>query len=228
MLVIVPSRGRPENIRQLLTAWFGTRTYAELLVVVDDDDPEVEAYRDVMRNAPDWARLEVTERKRLGPTLNEYAVQNAPLYDVLGFMGDDHRPRTQGWDRRFAVAIAQEGGVGIAYGNDLIQGPNLPTAVWMSSCIVETVGYMVPKGIKHLFADDSWKSLGEAIRKLTYLSDVIIEHMHPVAGKSEWDDGYKECNAGSVWEGDESVYRAWVVGELQSDARKVIDQCVNQ
>ena len=140
MLVIVPSRGRPENIRELIEAWEQTRTRAWLLVAVDDDDETLPEYRDVFATAPGWVTWKVAPRKRMCPTLNEYAVPYAAMYDILGFMGDDHRPRTQGWDHKLSMAIAQMGGTGISYGNDLIQGANIPTAVWMSSCIVETLG----------------------------------------------------------------------------------------
>lgn len=228
MLVIVPSRGRPDNIRELIEAWEATRTYAALLVVVDDDDETLPGYVEVMDGAPDWARLEITPRKRLGPTLNDYALRNVELYDIIGFMGDDHRPRTPQWDKRFAMAIAQMGGTGVAYGNDLIQGANIPTAVWLSSCIVETLGYMCPPDLTHLFLDNSWKAWGEGIRKLSYLNDVVIEHLHPVAQKSEWDDTYRECNSGEVWSADESAFKAYMSGAYQSDIDKVLRECVNR
>lgn len=228
MLVIVPSRGRPDNIRELIAAWEETRTRAWLLVAVDDDDETLPGYRDVFATAPDWVSWEVGPRKRMCPTLNDIAVRQAELYDILGFMGDDHRPRTQGWDHRFSMAIAQMGGTGVAYGNDLIQGANIPTAVWMSSCIVETLGYMVPPGLIHLFADDSWKAWGNGIGRLAYLNDVIIEHLHPVAQKSEWDDTYKECNSGAVWAADEAAFKAYMAGAYQSDVDKVMRECVNR
>lgn len=226
MLVIVPSRGRPDNITALIEAWKPTRKYAELLVVVDDDDETLERYEMVMETAPSWARLEVTPRKRLGPTLNEYAVKNAVAYDILGFMGDDHRPRTEHWDQRFAASIAQMGGVGMAYGNDLIQGVNLPTAVWMSSCIVECLNYMVAPGMTHLYIDDMWKALGLRLQRLAYIHDVVIEHAHPIAGKAEWDDVYRECNAGTMYENDGKVFQAYLEQRLQADAEKVINTCV--
>lgn len=226
MLVIVPSRGRPANIRALIDVWERTRSYAQLLVVIDDDDEFLDQYEMVMETAPDWVSLEITPRKRLGPTLSEYAVKNAPLYDIIGFMGDDHRPRTPHWDRRFAVAIAQVGGVGVAYGNDLIQGANLPTAVWMSSCIVETMGYMVPPGMTHLFCDDAWKAWGEGLGRLVYLHDVTIEHVHPVAQKAEWDPTYVECNSGEVWGADEETFRAYMATTFQSDIDKIKAACI--
>lgn len=228
MLVIVPSRGRPDNIAALVESFKQTRTYAELLVVVDDDDELLERYEMVMEAAPDWATLAVTERKRLGPTLNEYAVKSAPLYDIIGFMGDDHRPRTHAWDRTFANSLAHMGGVGMAYGNDLLQGPNLPTAVWMSSCIVETLGYMLPPGLTHLYIDDAWKALGLRINKLSYVGDVVIEHLHPVAHKAAWDEGYAEVNSGAMYENDGKVFHAYLENGLTTDAEKILEQCINR
>lgn len=226
MLVIVPSRGRPENIADLVESWKATRTYAELLVAVDSDDEMLERYELVMETAPSWATIHVAPRKRMAPTLNDRAMESVERYDVIGFMGDDHRPRTHAWDRRFAGAIAAMGGTGVVYGNDLIQGVNLPTAVWMSSCIVETLGYMVPPGLIHLFADDSWKAWGNGIGRLAYLSDVIVEHLHPIAQKSEWDDTYKECNSGEVWGADEITFRAYMEMTYQTDINKIVSTCL--
>jgi hypothetical protein len=226
MLVIVPSRGRPDNVADLVKVFGETRSYAELLIVVDDDDELLERYELVMEDTPDWACLRVTPRKRLGPTLNEFAVQHTLAYDIIGFMGDDHRPRTHHWDQRMAGAIAHVGGVGLSYGNDLIQGVNLPTAVWMSSCIIETLGYMVPPGMVHLYLDDFWKALGLRLQRLTYVSDVVIEHMHPVAGKAPWDDRYAEVNSGALYENDGKVFQAYLQQTLQADAEKVVERCV--
>lgn len=225
MLVIVPSRGRPDNITELIDSWESTRTYAELLVAVDSDDEMLERYEMVLENAPSWATIHVAPRKRMAPTLNDRAIESVERYDVIGFMGDDHRPRTHGWDRAFAGGLAQLGGVGVAYGNDLFQGPNLPTAVWMSSCIVETLGYMVPPGMRHLFCDNFWRDLGNGLGRLIYLNHVVIEHMHPQAGKSEWDPGYVEVNSGDVWTADEETYKAYQHYRLQEDIDKIKARC---
>lgn len=225
MRVIVPSRGRPDNITELIDSWESTRTYAELLVAVDSDDEMLERYEMVLENAPSWATIHVAPRKRMAPTLNDRAMESVERYDVIGFMGDDHRPRTHGWDRAFAGGLAQLGGVGVAYGNDLFQGPNLPTAVWMSSCIVETLGYMVPPGMRHLFCDNFWRDLGNGLGRLIYLNHVVIEHMHPQAGKSEWDPGYVEVNSGDVWTADEETYKAYQHYRLQEDIDKIKARC---
>src|SRR5688572_33113496 len=97
MLVIVPSRGRPHNVKDLIESFGKTRNFAELLVVVDADDPAKDEYT-ALEYPEEWARLTVQSRRQLGPTLNHYAFTNADETEMIGFMGDDHRPRTSGWD----------------------------------------------------------------------------------------------------------------------------------
>src|SRR5215469_2284364 len=46
LLVIVPTRGRPGNLARLLDAVHATRTsHTNVHAAVDDDDPELDAYR---------------------------------------------------------------------------------------------------------------------------------------------------------------------------------------
>ena len=123
----------------------------------------------------------------------------------VGFMGDDHRPRTPGWDVRYLDTLRGLGW-GWVYGNDLLQGANLPTQFAMSSDIVRVLGFMVPPQLKHLFADNYVLKLGTQAGRLRYLDDVIVEHMHPVNGKAAWDDGYKRVNSGEVWGHDQAVF----------------------
>lgn len=215
-LYIVPTRGRPHNAYELLRSWEDTGTEADLLLAVDDDDLELEGYEEVFRSAVaagmTGVRLIPGPRMRLGPTLNHYVepprttVQD---YKVIGFMGDDHRPRTPGWDKRIEEAMSAMGGTGLVYGNDLLQKEALPTAVAISSDIIASLGYMVPPGAIHLYLDNFWLYLGQELGRLTYLPDVVIEHMHPVAGKAQMDERYAEVNAGEVYEADREVFTAW-------------------
>lgn len=110
----------------------------------------------------------------------------------VGFMGDDHRVRTRGWDLALADAA---GPLGIAYGNDLLRGEELPTSVVIAADIITTLGQMVPTTLQHLYVDDYWKALGLGMDRLAYLPDVVIEHLHPAAGKAQLDDSYRITNA---------------------------------
>jgi len=227
MLVIVPSRGRPQNIRRLIDGWVETDAQATLLVAVDDDDAQLDNYKDAMKHAPndEQFQLHVGRRLRLAGTLNELATnrvnrEGAVDSDIVGFMGDDHLPRTFKWDLNIEDIFATRG-LGVVYGNDLIQGPNLPTAVFMSAAIIKTLGYMVPMGLTHMYLDNTWKVWGEGMGRLTYLPSVIIEHLHPIAGKAEWDERYVEVNAGHQYASDEAAYKNYLASRVNYDLDKL-------
>jgi hypothetical protein len=215
LIVIVPSRGRPDNIAALRDCWAETASpQARLVVALDEDDPELPRYleqagRDTI----------VGPRLRLGGTLNALAPVMAGRADVIGFCGDDHRPRTMGWVERIVDELDQMR-TGIVYGNDLIQGENLPTAAFMTSDIINALGYMCPLGLTHMFLDNAWKAWGEGIRRLRYLPDVVIEHVHPLAGMVQSDSGYEEA-AGHM--GPDSIrWQQYIsTGELAADVLKL-------
>lgn len=213
LLVIVPSRGRPQNIERLLQAWEDTGAEAELEIAIDDDDPTLDAY------------LKLRVNKTIGPrlgmigSLNEQATRVAPCFDAVGFLGDDHTPRTHGWDKTICAELAAMG-TGIVYGNDLFQRAMLPTAVFMTSDIVQALGYMAPPFLQHMHADNFWLDCGREINRISYLDAVVIEHMHPQAGKAPMDDGY-----GHVWpmmQADADAYAAYKAdGRFAADVAKL-------
>lgn len=186
MIVIVPSRGRPENAARLVKAWKETKADAVLLFGLDDDDETLLDY-------PRGAWMTISPRLGLVGTLNRLAreVADDRIYHHIGFMGDDHLPRTKHWDKRFCEVLDRFPAA-VAYGNDLHQGPNLPTAVFMTASIVRTLGYMAPPRFKHMYVDNVWRDWGSGIGELHYLDDVVIEHMHPDAGKGVRDNSYNE------------------------------------
>lgn len=220
LLVIVPSRGRPHNIADLYVAWSATTNRnAGLLVAVDDDDPALPEYRRVCSLID--VELEVGPRLRLTGTLNRVATERAPHHQAVAFMGDDHRPRTAGWDTNLLTELDQLG-TGIVYGNDLLQGEKMATAVAMTSNIVSALGYMAPPQMVHLCLDLVWVEWGKAIGRLVYLPDTVIEHMHPAVGKAASDAGYEEANSPHQTAADHAAYRAYRDGaQFVTDVAKL-------
>jgi hypothetical protein len=212
-VVLVPSRNRPGNVARLMRAWTDTGATAELVVLVDDDDPELAGYE-----ALGLPSLIVGPRQRIGPLLNDWAPHFAAEADVVGFMGDDHCPRTYGWDARIADASTPWT---VVYGNDLLQGQNIPTAVFMGSGLVRELGYFNPPGCQHLYLDNAWKFYGESLGTLRYLPDVIVEHLHFLAGKAPKDALYAEVNHTSMYDHDRVAFDAWRVGAASDDLARV-------
>ncbi|MFU0241666.1 glycosyltransferase family 2 protein [Streptomyces scabiei] len=216
LTVVVPSRGRPHTVAQLAEAFRVTCTERTwLLFAVDEDDPEYLAYRDAVGEASiAGLRVQLVAQPKgtMVSALNHAArhLLAAPgpvVPTAIGFMGDDHRPRTEGWDRGYLTAL--QAGAGIVYGNDLLQGANLPTQCAISAPIVRALGHMAPEVLTHLYVDNYWRDLGRATGCLSYLPDVVVEHLHPAAGKAPWDDGHRRVNRPSMYDRDRTAYGAY-------------------
>mgnify|MGYP001572384009 CR=1 FL=1 len=224
LLVIIPTRGRPHAVPEIITAWDDTGATADVLFAVDTDDPEHAGYKKHAATYKTDPRVRFTfgKRRRLCGTLNQHAAKAAPRYRFLGFMGDDHRPRPAAipWDERIRICLS--GGPGIVYGNDLLMGATMPTAVAMTSNIVQTLGYFAPDCLTHLCLDLCWLEWGKGMGRITYLDDMVIEHMHPAANKALVDQGYEECNSPSQVAADaEAYYEYRDEGGLEADLAKL-------
>lgn len=208
LLVIIPTRGRPQAAPAIVDAWNDTGATADLLFAVDTDDPELAAYKKHAAQFKGDGRIRFTfgKRRRLCGTLNAQAMKAAKHYQFLAFMGDDHRPRPAAmpWDARIRECLS--GGPGIVYGNDLLMGERMPTAVAMTSDIVTTLGYMAPGCLVHLCLDLVWLDWGKGMQRITYLDDMVIEHLHPAAGKADTDAGYEEVNSSEQVSADSAAY----------------------
>lgn len=216
LVVIVPSRGRPEAAETLVRVFADTCTADTMLVfALDGDDPTLDRYPAVPQV--------VGESTCMVEALNLAALAVLPSAGRgIGFMGDDHCPRTYGWDAAYLQAL-KDLGTGIVYGDDLLQGPRLPTQCAMTSDIVRALGYMAPPVLKHLYVDNYWLDLGSALGRLRYLPDVMVEHRHPVAGKAAWDAGYARVNDAAVYQADGAAYEAFKADPagLAADVAKV-------
>jgi hypothetical protein len=227
-IMIVPTRGRPQAVRQLAEAFsVACTTNTRLLIAVDSDDPELSAYEAAVESSRAvFAGIDLTVRPEPGcmaTALNmavEVAIDNYPEAKAFGFMGDDHRPRTVSWDARYLEAL--EKAPGIVYGNDLIHGQNLPTQFAVSAQVVEELRFMSPEGLRHMYIDNYWRDIGKMANCLTYLGDVVVEHMHPVANKSEYDEGYARVNDPAVFDHDRAAYEAYMAEHATRDAESIL------
>ncbi|MEO3875535.1 hypothetical protein ABGB18_42710 [Nonomuraea sp. B12E4] len=173
------------------------------MFAVDDDDPELLGYRGLLAL--------IRPNKSMVEALNITAAEvlkRDVTPKAIGFMGDDHRPVTRGWDSAYLDALAAL--PGFVYGNDKIQGANLPTQVAISTSVVQTLGHMAPPTLHHLYVDNYWRTLGRSAGCITYLPDVVVEHRHPVAGTAPVDDGYLRVNAPEMYRKDREAFQAYM------------------
>lgn len=248
LVVIIPTRGRPRTVPELVESFRETcREDTHLILAVDENDPDLEAYSDNVRHAIYGAYLtgedggwrtytaDPSVWKKVGvcvvdnPTNMVGAMNRTARYVLdfvkaqpraIAFMGDDHRPRTPGWDTAYLEALGAR--PGLVYGDDLLQGRKIPTQVAMSTSVVRALdGKMAPDVLTHLYVDDYWKALGTAAECLTYLPDVVVEHLHPAAGKAMWDEGYRRVNDAQMYEHDGTAYGQYWTEHGSRDVERV-------
>lgn len=191
LLMVVPSRGRPGNIRRLADAMRVTCTAGtDLIVGLDLDDPTADDYPAdidyIMRN----------DLRKVTAWCNALAVPGAEVYRAIGHFGDDNLPQTPGWDTQVLAALGE---TPFAFGND--QYPSrapgtLCCHVFMRSEVVKALGYFGPPSIAHMYVDVAWYAWGTACG-ITYLHDVLIPHLHYTSGHAAHDQTYAVSFAGT-------------------------------
>jgi hypothetical protein len=220
LLVITPSRGRPDNATRLLKAVHETaKLVTHVHIAVDDDDPELESYQQAVSEvAGPGDVLETGPRKGLAAWTNDIALRKAGNYTYLASFGDDMIPKTRYWDYYLARGIDDMGGAGFTYPWDGLR-EDIPEAVVISSSIVMALGWMCLPGLDHFFIDNAWADLGRGAGCIRHLRAVMVDHVHPRAGKAERDETYSE--ASPKLGADQKAYQEWRSAGMADDIRKV-------
>jgi len=222
LAILLPSRGRPDNLKRFLQAVEATAEDSFVFVRLDDDDPQIEQYKEMLRTTP-LENYHVTQGERIGmaPSVNQcaaFAVQMG--YDHVGMFGDDVLPTTPGWD--VALMNGLGGRLGVAYGDDGLRqmhAPDLPTHYVTQAEVYIRLGYLAPPGMKHLFQDDVMREIGRYLHNLVFVP-VDIKHLHPwIVGEHIADQTYAEGGRNrQVREADAKVFRKWFSNPAWKDS----------
>lgn len=219
MIIIVPTRSRPHNVGPMVEAFRASGAFddgAELCFVVDRDDPDFGAYLTALEAVVGNERRDVTwldasHHEQLVPKLNKAAhylcITREPA--LIGFMGDDHRPRTRGWVKTYRDELELLG-TGIVSCPDGHRPDDLPTHWVMTSDIVRALGAMVPAPVEHLYCDDAIRELGRAAGCYVFRADLLVDHLNPYAGeRAPLDEQYERVNSSDQYRKDRPSYRTW-------------------
>lgn len=205
--LILPTRGRTEMVDRLLESVLATCRRPERIEVVlyaDQDDSRTIAFE----------RSDLRLLKHVGPrvTMGEMirACYRLSREQTVFVLNDDVIFRTPDWDEKLLTALADHSdGVGLVYGNDLHQGPRLPTFPVMPRTTCELLGEVCQADYARNYIDAHLLDVFRQLRRrghdrIRYLPGVIFEHMHAEAGKAaparRGDDRAAE---------DELIYVTW-------------------
>ncbi len=198
--MLCPSRGRPRAAKELLENFRKTILgEQQLLFLCDFDDNSVD----------DYPPRETLLAARMGPvqTLNHWAKDITSRY--VGFMGDDSRFATHGWDRITTDALDAIGG-GIAWFDDTTSANPWASTVVMDTRIVKALGYMIPPTLQRGWFDVLWMNLAEVSMRAVPLREVQVPH-----------DNHDSKVAPIVIEADEMAYEFWKRDQMLNDVAKI-------
>jgi len=188
--LIVPTRGRPQQLRSMLESVRATAKYPErleIILVVDDDEPNISL----------TSLLNLNIRIATGPTGRTMGALNNDGYrasrgDYVMLLNDDVIVRTRGWDRivyrclrRFSDRIV------LVHVNDTLMRDYLCTFPILSRAYCDLIGEICPTQYERYRIDDHIEDVFNmlahlGVRRSVYLPDVVFEHCntvnHPTAG----------------------------------------------
>jgi hypothetical protein len=137
---------------------------------------------------------------------NFTSTQNRPD-DIFMHCGDDIVFHTPGWDTLVKNAFdAVPDKIVLVYGRDGIQDEGLATHGFYSRRAVEALGYFVPPYFSSDYNDLWLTEIYREVGRLVYLPEMYTEHMHPVAGKAEYDQTHQDRLARHVRDDVATIY----------------------
>lgn len=197
---IMPSRGRPWNVRRFFEHWTLTESSTPGILAVDDGDATLDQYP--VAELPDNWDMVIYPRVSMCEKVNR-VVEDFPGLPWYGYVDDDAVPRTPRWDVRLIEAAGADG---LAYCWNGIGNERLASQPVLGGDFVRSLGWFCMPGLKRLYNDDVLTYIAGKRGVLRYLPDVHLEQMHFSNGKAPMDDTYMKPEA----DADRRVYEAWV------------------
>jgi GT2 family glycosyltransferase len=217
--LLAPTRGRPQALQDMADSAHATATGPiEVFAYVDDDDPHLDQYV-----ATSGVSVVVGPRIVLSDCWNVLA--RKAQGDFLHMSADDIRFRTPGWDQIIRETFEQfPDRIACVYGRDGIHDEKLATHGFISRRWFETVGYFTWHEFPCDFADTWLHDVAQMVGRLIYQPEVLIEHLHPIANKAEWDQTHNERRARGKSSRVEALYRRLKPRRFE-DAKKLEGAC---
>jgi hypothetical protein len=224
--ILLPSRGRPEKLRTVITAIADTVAHPkkiEVIIRIDDDDPA-----DYDFGMPKFCRLSTGPRPE-----SKVAAYNAAYRlakgDILMPLGDDSIFVSKSWDEIIKKEFADRpDGILLLYGQDGVQNEKLATHYIISRKMADALGYFSPPMFKGYFGDNFMMDLAQRIGRIKYNSKIAIDHQAAHVGKGKQDETFKssiglfqEDKKRYLSSGDEMKRAAAILSKLKAPDQEI-------
>jgi len=225
LLTICTTRIRPHRITEMLESFDRTKSIADMVIYVADDDPCLEEYKKVLEGR----NYIIGVRRHLVGAENYISAYLYPDYQYYQGINDDHVYHTPQWDEILINDIEIKGKRwGVACGRDLMHDEDwdkgkLPSAPVVSGNIVRTLGYLNWPELQHVYSDDYLRDIAQGINCFFRNDNVIIEHKHCLNGKAPWDDNYRWVTGEEQLAYGKKIYEDWVKYHKDDTVKRLLN-----
>lgn len=191
--ILCPTRGRPDNMVRLVESCDRNAAGSvEFVFYLDEDDElSIERARELSVARGGGVTAVTGPRIVLSEMWNECA--NYARADVMMHAGDDIVFRTPRWDQLVLDTFDRyPDKIVFVHGDDRLQGANLGTHGFLHRRWVDTVGHFVPPYFSSDYNDTWLTDVADRLGRRVYLPELVTEHLHPLAGKAEWDATHQD------------------------------------
>jgi hypothetical protein len=193
--LIHPSRQRLDRAEAAMREWRGNaggRHPIEYFLSVDEDDTDLEGYRDLAARMQ--VRLVVGTNRSLVDAVNRAAALTSG--DLLIVVSDDFGCPTH-WDDALAEVAGTRRDMAIQIHDG--SSANCLTLPIVGRALYERLGYLYYPGYFSMFADDDLTSVARSLGVLCEAHHLQFPHRHYSFGLAEIDATYARQNALDKW-----------------------------
>lgn len=221
LLMICPSRNRPDRIKEMLDSFDKTKSSGtELIIYISEDDYRLSEYKESLKGRD----FIIGPRRSISEVYNYIACEKMPNWLYYGLIDDDHIFITPNWDSCFIEAIEKAGGFGLACGIDRLtdwEKFQHPSGCVIDGRVIRALGYFIYPAIRHIGVDMFLGKLFMELGRLHRLTDVIIEHRHRINNMAQDDSNYQQVySAESISQGV-AAFEEWRDNFMQDDLAKI-------
>jgi hypothetical protein len=184
--ILCPTRGRPEQVKNMLASLRETSiVMPEVMFYVDDDD-------DTFPHPQLGAGVRIISGPRILMTEMWNRCAEAATGEIMLLSGDDVLFKTKGWDDQVRRAFAAfPDRLVLVHGDDGLHGNRFGTHCFLHRAWVDAVGYFSPPYFSSDYGDTWINDVFNALDRRIFLP-IVTEHLHPLAGKGKWDKTHQE------------------------------------
>jgi len=231
LLIICPSRGRPERILETIQSIEDTCNFehTDFMVLLDNDDVCVPDY---YKNLPEWVKIKVYDRSHdctLTTEIINRAFNENREYNFYSVTNDDIIYLTKGWDeslcQELKISSGQDDTMVAKYGKDRIGNINpgeFPITSVIDGDIVREIGWLQYPKLKHSCGDNIWYWIGKRAECLCFNGNFHTEHRSAYFGLGEADETFEKCNAYRLKE-DYYTFKEWLKYRCGNEVCKILE-----